>query len=347
MRVGFVKDRVKSFLSELGYYRLRRSLKRSGHRKLLILMYHDLEGGTAANSTASLLRTRPDTAQFEAHLKAIRACGKLTTVEDAVDCIRETGELQEDSIAVTFDDGYRSVYDIAFPLLRKYDIPATVYLTTGWIDGEFMPWWEDLTDMIVDLDFAKHSIHDICEVSGLAIGQLNLSNINDLGKKTHLHETLASHFRELPDQDVRYNVTALASMLKFERPGNQPKPLSWDQIREMSENGIRFGSHTRTHPNIGDCDASELEKELTESKTEIENMTEKPVTGFAYPYGQDIESYATAGPILSKNGFSSACTASVGCNDCESNLYLLLRETLPPTIIRGILEREINLDLSQ
>jgi peptidoglycan/xylan/chitin deacetylase (PgdA/CDA1 family) len=347
MRVGFVKDRVKKYLSGLGYYRLRRHLKRSGSRKLLILMYHDLENGFAENTTASLLRSKPDKAQFEAHLKAVRASGEITTVEEAVDSIEKTGVLQEDSIAITFDDGYGSVYDIAYPLLRKYDIPATVYLTTGWIDGEFIPWWEDLADMITGLDFAKHSIRDICEVTGLPAERLNPAFRSDLEKKTRIHETLASHFRELPDRDVDQQMAELASMLRFERPDNQPRPLNWDQIREMSENGIRFGSHTRTHPNLRDCDASELERELLESRNEIEHKIEKPVTGFAYPYGQDIESYATAEPIMSRNGFSYACTAVPGNNDGESNLYLLLRETLPQTTSGTILDREISLDFSR
>ncbi len=347
MRAGFVKDLVRKSLSGLGYYRFYRRLKRSRSRKLLILMYHDLEGGSAADSTASLLRSKPDKAQFEAHLKAVRTCGEITTVEEAVDCIKKTGKLQDDSIAITFDDGYRAVYDIAYPLLRKYDIPATVYLTTGWIDGEFIPWWEDIADMIAGLDLTKHSIHDICEVTGLQAERPDQTARNDTERKMLLHETLADHFRELSDRDVGQRMTELASMLKFERPDNQPRPLNWDQIREMSENGIRFGSHTRTHPNLRDYDASELERELLESKSEIEHKIEKPVTGFAYPYGRDIEFYATVRPILSSNGFSYACTAAAGNNDCKSDLYFLLRETLPPTTSGTILDREINLDFSR
>ncbi len=240
MRIKLVKNLLKKSLSGLGYYRLLRKLKKPDSQRLLILMYHDLEDGSAPDSAGSILRSRPDRTQFEAHLRTIHDCGKAIAVDEAVDTINEMGELREDSIAITFDDGYESVYHVAYPLLQKYDIPATVFLTTEWIDGEFSLWWEDLTDMIAGIDSIRNSIRSILDVVDLKEVPTKCDDQDDLETKAYLHEVLADYFRGLPNGDIARYMTELSSMLNFERPDNQPKPLNWDQIREMSENGIRF-----------------------------------------------------------------------------------------------------------
>jgi peptidoglycan/xylan/chitin deacetylase (PgdA/CDA1 family) len=340
-----MREAAKKMLSVLGYYRLLRRTRPGS--VLLILMYHDLSTGEESGSVGSVLRDRISHAQFEAHLSAVRRTCRVLSVEQAIGEMRSEGRLLEDTVSVTFDDGYGSVYDIAYPLLCKYDIPATVYLTTDWIDGRMGLWWEELADMIARSDIDDTSVSGIENALGMKSGTLTPCRGNALRSKTVLHELVASYVRGLEDSDVQGALGELGAVLGYRSTGQTfARPLSWTQIREMSTGNTRFGSHTCSHINIRHASLGSIEEEIVLSKAEIEGNIDSAVEGFAYPYGQDIASYGKVEPILSRNGFSYACTALAGNNRSDSNRYALLRETLPSTVSESLLKRDVLLGLS-
>src|SRR5262249_32631329 len=70
--------------------------------------------------------------------------------------------------------------------------------------------------------------------------------------------------------------------------------MSWRQVEEVAQAGITIGSHTMTHPRLGAFDASEVERELSESRAAIEDRIGQPVNAFAYPYGESTPSVRSA-----------------------------------------------------
>ena len=92
-------------------------------------------------------------------------------------------------------------------------------------------------------------------------------------------------------------------------PGIIPRSLlSWNQIKEMSQAGITFGSHTRTHPNLTRLSTYDAQQELIGSKKEIEDTLGKPVASFAYPYG----AYDDGTRELVTTHFALACSTALG-----------------------------------
>ncbi len=109
-------------------------------------------------------------------------------------------------------------------------------------------------------------------------------------------------------------------------PGNLPalarRPLlSWPQIREMRQNGIEFGAHTRTHPNLTLLARPQLLDEIAQSKSEIEDRTGSAVKTFAYPYGRHNNEVRAA----VQEHFDGACSTDLGRVGLSSDLYLLRR----------------------
>lgn len=108
--------------------------------------------------------------------------------------------------------------------------------------------------------------------------------------------------------------------------GNPPelprsKLLDWGEIKELSEYGIEFGSHTRTHPNLTEISPEEFETEIVESKTEIENKLGKEVTTFAYPFG----SFNFLVKQIAAENFKAACSTNLGKVQFGSDLFALER----------------------
>lgn len=108
--------------------------------------------------------------------------------------------------------------------------------------------------------------------------------------------------------------------------GNPPelprsRLLSWIQVKELADEGIEFGSHTATHPDLTALNADAAETEISRSKIAIEDAIGKEVTSFAYPYGRNNASVQRSVEKL----YTSACSTNLGKVTRRSDLYHLER----------------------
>ncbi len=257
--------------------------------------------------------------------------------------IRSPDGLGEDSVAVTFDDGSESVYTVAYPLLAKYDVPATVFLVSGWIETGCMSWWQLLCELVEKADLNDATSAQIRDVFGPSVPNLPDTNERDISIRRRFALGVAASLRTMPDRERTDKLDRLQELL-FPRGDFVPEDsrvLTWQQIAEMASKRIDFESHSQTHVNIPTADLSTVEEEIRQSKAEIEQHTQREVTGFAYPYGKDLASYVAVEPVLRKHGFTYACNACRGSNSAGSNLYSLYRYSLPLTTSEALIGREL------
>lgn len=97
--------------------------------------------------------------------------------------------------------------------------------------------------------------------------------------------------------------------------------LSWREIKELNENGIEFGSHTRTHPDLTRISNTEARRELTESKSIIEEKLGTKVSTFAYPFGK----YNQQIKRLAEYNYDAACSVNLGKTQPDSDFFSLAR----------------------
>lgn len=181
-------------------------------------------------------------------------------------------------VIVTFDDGYDDNYFNAFPILKSLGMPATIFVSTGYIGSE-KPFWFDLVACMA------HCAPNGC----LTVEELNLDlALSDAASRRIAAASLVSALKRV------HNNKRLMILERLEKQYagfmksvdfRLSRPLSWDQIREMSEAGIEFGSHTVSHPILSRLDDAELRRELVESRSCLEQRLGRPATVLAYPVG--------------------------------------------------------------
>jgi peptidoglycan/xylan/chitin deacetylase (PgdA/CDA1 family) len=337
-----IKEAVKKTLYYGGYYRLYARCRAPVENRLLVIMYHDLvEDDIAATDWSRW--GKPTRSQFAAQVEFLQRHYRVLTVEQAVAEIKSAGRLARPTAAITFDDGYDSVYHIAWPVLRKYDVPATTFLFTDWINRKTTPWWLTLTGMIMKMDFKKTPVAAIEGALGIRFGRKIKTTSNEPKLKWALCSEIEALFRDKPDETVNRLMARLDDLLGGGVPP-EVSPLDWEQITEMAAAGMQFGGHTCAHMNFRHIDLRMAEKEIVHSKRQIEKYLARHTTGFAYPYGVDLGAYTKLRPLLKKHGFRYACTASLGWNNHKTDLYLLRRISLPLSKSFAILGRALCLD---
>ncbi|HKF04028.1 MAG TPA: GNAT family N-acetyltransferase [Candidatus Sulfotelmatobacter sp.] len=210
------------------------------------------------------------------------------------------------SVAITFDDGYRDNFVHAFPILKELGIPATIFLTTGYIETGRLPWYDQ-----VRLSFKLTSKQ---QFSFSAVGDLRADLSSNAARLKAMRQTL-SWLRMTTDTNRLCLLPELFKNLRVSGELNLPGTmLEWDEIRKMNRENISFGAHTITHPVLGGLSVRRLEEEILGSKKEVEDRLQASVRHFAYPFGKHVDFDGDAKTIVRAAGFLTAVTTISGVN---------------------------------
>jgi len=254
---------------------------------------------------------------FEQQMAHIAENYTVVELSDLVDRVRYGKSLRR-RLAITFDDGFRDNYDLAFPILRKYNFPATIFLATEYIDSGKPPWF---------IAFRHAFMHTKKTQIDLHIGKMHLLLPLDTR-----HARLEAGNRVMAEIRRCTNDTRLALLTElFEKLDTEPSPtldgmmLTWDHIREMSSNGISFGAHTVSHPVLSRVSPETAEEEIRVSKETIESVIQKSVRTFAYPFGKTVDYTPSVIPVLKKYEFDCAVTTETYINNANAPLFSLNR----------------------
>lgn len=341
-----MKDIIKKMLYICGYYRFLGLLRVRPEKTLIILMYHDIVADDKGPDNL-FDRARMTRSEFAAHLRVIKERFRVISVEDAINELKSIGHFKEDSVAITFDDGYSSVYNIAFPLLKQYGFPATVYLTTDWINKKISVWWEELANIINSVEFEEIRPKDLEELLGIRYSKSILKSSGGSDIRGSIYEETSVFLSGIDDNERRALMDVLRKLVPADREqySASPNPLSWEEIVEMAEESINFGAHTCTHINVRYASLKMIERELSCSKEEIERRIKRRVGGFVFPYGKDLPAYLRLEPLLNQLGFDYACTTYPGNNNLSTHRFRLRRISLPHTTSSLLLKRYLWLSI--
>jgi peptidoglycan/xylan/chitin deacetylase (PgdA/CDA1 family)/CelD/BcsL family acetyltransferase involved in cellulose biosynthesis len=224
------------------------------------------------------------------------------------------------SVAITFDDGYRDNFVHAFPILRKMGIPATIFLTTGYIESGQLPWYDQ-----VRLAF---KLTAESRFSMPVVGATNEA-LDTEAERLETIEIVLAWLRNTGDGNRMGWLPELFRSLRVPSDLNLPGTmLAWNEIRQMSKAGISFGAHTVTHPVLEGLPVSRLKDEILGSKKTVEDRLQVPVRHFAYPFGKPADFGCDAKSIVQAAGFQTAVTTISGVNGPEQDLLELKRFNL-------------------
>ena len=197
------------------------------------------------------------------------------------------------------------------PILTKYNLPATIYITSGFICREAFAWWLELWSLIIEK-----------KIFILKYEKLNLNeDISTFNLKRELYLELAEYFKNLSHVEHKKIFQILNN--------NQFKPkfddffLNEKQLNLLSNSKlITIGAHTHTHPNLKILSDDDCEFEIKRSKDYLEKILSKKIKHFAYPYGAKEFFSIREKDILKKIGFSTAVTTQTGQLKKDDNFFL-------------------------
>jgi peptidoglycan/xylan/chitin deacetylase (PgdA/CDA1 family) len=283
--------------------------RRAAHPKFLVLCYHRI--GTEGVPLFSELPSDV----FDAQMRYVRSRYRVISLDDLCQEMEQPSR-KGDAIAVTFDDGYRDLHTHALPILRKYKIPATIFLPVSCIERGEVPWYDRI--FLALKVFPKDEFEIILD-------RPRSFQLISLQARLETAAEIIQYLRTLPDHRRKEYCAALEAQIILPQDELKDRMLTWHQIRAMCREGITFGSHTMTHPAVSQLTGAQLDGELGESKRALENRIGSPVVHFAYPFGQPADCGTAAIPFLARNGYRSAATTVEGVNEPGDNRYELRR----------------------
>lgn len=246
---------------------LKRILYVGGHsaspKEIRILFYHSIDNSGSAISTS--------VETFERQMVYLKKEGYHTILlSDYVNNIYQKNVPFKKLVLITFDDGFKSTYLHAFPILKRYGFIATIFLTTDYINASADWISRDLNlieDRIFNSSINKNVLQKIKEASSFPL-------------------------------------------------------LAWDEIKEMSDYGFEFGSHTSSHPWLGKTTPEKTREDISRSRAIIQERLNKPVDFFSYPYSDYTPETKE---IVKELGFRAACGGDPRADRSSNDLYGLKR----------------------
>jgi peptidoglycan/xylan/chitin deacetylase (PgdA/CDA1 family) len=287
-------------------------------RKLLILYYHrvvkdnEVEGLWDRNMCVELER-------FDEQMKFLSERYVPMGEEDIIGCIEDRSNLPEHSVWVTFDDGYKDNYTNAFPVLEKYGIPATFFVTTGYVNKETI-----CVEDYIPYAVAKTSRKEL----RLPAGGRELVLPLDSGEARSRAVATLWRLVERGGMSLDERHETLVAGLDVPAEDACGVFLDWPDLMEMREAGQSVGAHTVKHIALSSMPDEDILDVMTASKHEIEERLGISVRTFAYPNGKRKDfNLAACAPILKSCGFSLGVTTIGGHNDISDTdgLYNLRR----------------------
>ena len=229
------------------------------------------------------------------------------------------------AVAITFDDGYADNLHAAAPVLEQHGAPACFFLTSGALDVAHEFWWDELERLLlregalpsrIEVSFGSQRVFEPGRAAAPAKDLPRQIRANppwkaDRNSRLGFFYTVWQAMRVLNEQDRRGALSELAAQLKGDAGTRASRrSMTGDEALQLADiAGMQIGAHSVTHAALPSLPAEAQSTEIRDSKRQLEKLLGRPVTGFAYPFGD-------YGPVtiglVREAGFEWACTTETG-----------------------------------
>lgn len=259
---------------------------------------------------------------FEKQMKFLKKHFSVVSLADLLDLWKKkTYDRKQQYCVITFDDGWVDNYIYAYPVLRKYSIPATIFLSTSFIGTPNWFWPERISFLM------KYYLAE-----GLTDGKK--ASISSLWKqypwmkefeKSPGEEKIdlaIERWKALPEDEIYSFIENTGKILEVKWPDKR-FILNWKEIEEMSGNGVSFGSHSAHHRILTRIGVTEARGEIEDSLEMLTGRNINFIPFFCYPNG---DYNAEIQEMVKRSGYHAAVNGRFGFEgDLPENLYALKR----------------------
>jgi peptidoglycan/xylan/chitin deacetylase (PgdA/CDA1 family) len=293
---------------------------------LLTLGYHRIGDGRSSLFDAELCEADADT--FDAQVRFLK---RHTDLVGATDLPRVLKERRGRHALITFDDGYRDNYEIAYPILRRHGAPAIFFITTGFLDAPRPSWWDEIAWMV-----------RCSRRKEIQPGRwLPMPIRFDEPGRDRAIKCLLQVYRMLPGPDTEPYLDFLADETGSGRcPASAATAtwMTWDMVREMHAAGMGFGGHTVNHPYLPRVSLKEREAEIAGCARRLSEELGGDMRFFSYPHGGPQSFSPETAACLRRHAVLAAFNYPGGFASCA-------RDWHPYNIPRFAPGREVSMSL--
>ena len=292
-------------------------------KRSFILMYHRIISDRSTPIVYPHSGMVVEEKTFNIQMKYLKKNFKVLPLGDLVNSLKDERENGRIKCSITFDDGWKDNFDYAFPILLKYGLPATIFLTTRYVNS-FKWFWYDKLIFLIDKLFKSENPKKIMKLLPYNLS-VELTDIPEKMKDpVSFLDSLIEKVKEFPSQERDDLLDKLSTLTQASLHENEQNRcfLNWEEIYQMHSKNISFGAHGASHESLSRLKNQQIEEEIIESKKEIETHLGDKVEGFCYPDGSYNSEVIT---ILKRHGFQYACTTEPGFNGPETDLFQLRR----------------------
>ena len=258
--------------------------------------------------------SEPTAERFECYMRLLSQWFNPLPLREAVARLY-AGDLPPRAVTVTFDDGYADNLYVAAPILKKWGVPGTVFVASGFV-GEGLMW----NDRVIEAIAA--TAHSRLDLSCIGLGERSIGTALErfktagvvLGTIKHLHPSTRDE-----------HVEAIASQCGVALPSLMLKAA---ELRALHESGIEIGGHTQNHPILSALDDELALREIANGKRDLEQVLQSGVSMFAYPNGRPGRDYtARHCELVRSAGFEAAFSTQPACATDKSDRWQISRFT--------------------
>jgi len=299
----------------------------------VILMYHRV-----ANVSSDPWQLAVSPKNFEEQMKVLQSLGNCMKLQDMAHRIQKGKQLKK-AVAVTFDDGYADNFIHAKPILEKYGIPATIFVSSSFIGKNTEYWWDDLDRILLQPGTLPEtlSVHinnkdHYWNLNGSATYTEEESRKYrswltweaSPTNRHHLYNEIWHLLSPQTDEERRRVLKEMIAWAGLEQEGRpENTPLSVDQLKKLIHGGfIEVGGHTVSHPKLTSKSLEVQRQEIIQGKIYLEDVLGTRIHTFSYPFGDYSQDTI---PFVKEAGFTCACTTVSDIVRKEHAVYELPR----------------------
>lgn len=244
--------------------------------------------------------------------------GNIISMDEVHNILTKKKKLTPYSFAITFDDGFMNNLTVAAPILYDLNLPTTFYVTTNFINNNFMSWVDR-----IEREFEKYSKAEINVPWGVFKAKTNRDKIIFLN---NLRKVLKSNPNHDPDEIANDIICQLGREIKLTGISELDKKMRWNDLKLLnSEKIFTVAPHSHNHKILSFCDEKNLDIEISQSIKMLKNKAKIENYHFAYPDGQKNHYNQKVITYLKKNRVRCCPTAVSGLNKISTNPFQLKR----------------------
>ena len=287
--------------------------------RLLILLFHGVVS-RHKYKIRNYIRKHIDRERFIEVISSLKKFGNPLTMDEVIEYHNARADYPPNSFVVTFDDGFANNYEIAAPILSDYEVPATFYITSKFIEENSMS-WIDQVEILIEKRLNNPFFLKIRDE------RYYIHNVNTAIK---FLDTLRNDVKSSKDLDGDTVVQSIADQLNLdvvkESFDELDRKMTSKELKDLSQNPLFLvGGHTYSHPNMAHLKKERLRYEIGRNLRALEDLLNHPIYHFAYPEGLQHSYSQVVIEALSSFGIRCCPTAIYGHNSSKTDLMHLKR----------------------